>query len=220
MRLKTLALVVSLIAAVSECAYGSISIYADCHDQTVTVVVDVYVDPNIPTTWTGLVVYRSYSGACNTEHLITPEPLAIPDDPWGWVEYTLLDDPPEQGKYFLYQVFAIDEYEGLVPVGGDFDLSYAACGVAVLTRGYLTSTMSISPCPDDCWPLCPFLYTLDPAFHQYVGTGQIVDIYGIIGFGMIPPCIIHVDSVAIFGETCGPIPAQRVSWGAAKSLYR
>jgi hypothetical protein len=240
--MKTLAtlLILALPLVAASGAEAGVSLGASCPDGTMHVAFGVFNDGSYEDA-VGIVVVRSWVGACGLETIVSPAPFPIPA---FWTEAgTSFDDAvPATGKYFQYRAYALLEGGGLRPAPGQGDplpYAYAACGEAVAARGYLLEDsgsppggyVRFEPCLDDCWflefgwyPVYLDLSALDPAIYApYVGQPVAVDVYGRIYVDGMPGASGLYDITRVEPSpdgACGPIPARTTSWGSLKNRYR
>lgn len=230
-------IVVFVLLLVPVCALGAVGVSVQCDGGEIDVWVTVFND-EMPAEMTGIVVERSIVGACDTETIITPEPLPIPEIVYTQATYNLTDTYETEGVFQVYKVWATNEAGDLLPVGGmgtPGTYDFAACGEALATRGHLTVVslehheMLITECPDFCWLGCwgqgnlSFTPEMFEALLPYA-TGQIpVDIYGVLDYyGMPGPnCVEEITRFEpTQGGLCGPVPNDKRSWGGVKAIYR
>jgi hypothetical protein len=223
----TAALILVLVSVTG--AGASVDLDAHCQGGTITIGVHIF-NYEYPPEWVGLVIQRSWNGACGTEEIITDPPLALPPNMED-IYHTVTEPMLEDDHYFAYEAFMVDEDGNLTPAPAGFEVlpyDLAGCGEAVATRGYLLSIYGeFAVCPDLCWLDCYpggiALWELPPEIYEpYVDSGIPVDVYGeVILDGMPPvPCVLVSDIVPTPGGECGPVPAQRTTWSAIKSWYR
>jgi len=211
-----------------SCAGASVDLNAHCTDGTISISVTIF-NYEYPAEWVGLVIQRSWVGACGTETIITDPPLALP--PHMEQLYHLVTEPMlEDDHYFKYRAFMVDDVGNLTPAPGGFEVlpyDLAGCGEPVATRGFLRSDgPNFEVCPDMCWLDCPggiYFGALPPEIYEpYIDSGIPIDVYGeVILDGMIPvPCVVVSDILPTPSGECGPVPVERTTWSTIKSWYR
>lgn len=236
MNRKNLLLVLFLML-LAPAAQAGVGISAGCSGSAMDLNVVVFND-EFPAEWTGLVVQRSLLGLCDSETIITAEPLPIPEEHFTEVFYPLSDAEVEAGLFYVYTVFAINEAGDLLPVWGMGSpplTALAACGQAVATRGqvvvqsYEYLEMRINECTDSCWLGCGGMGILSLTEEQfnallpYAASQVPVDIYGTFAYSGMPTyyCLEEITGwqPSPAGQ-CGPVPVQPSTWGSLKARYR
>jgi hypothetical protein len=234
-------LLMLLLLLAAPAAEAGVALGADCAGgTTVHVQLHVFTDYG-EEDLLGVVVQRSWVGACGLELMVTAEPFPFPPLLTGTI-YSFDDHVPQAGRYFMYRAYVMTASGELRPatgLGDPLPYDYAACGEAVATRGYLLGIAAASPsvyvefapCQDDCWfmefgwyPAYLDVSGLDPAMYEpYLGQPIAVDIYGDIYVDGMPGASGIYDITRIEPSpdgVCGPVPARRTSWGALKHSYR
>ena len=240
MNIRATLLILALLVAAASGADAGVSLGASCSGGVVHVAFGVFNDGSYEDA-VGIVVVRSWVGACGLETIVSPAPFPIPA-PWTEAGTSFDDAVPETGKYFRYMAFVLLQDGGLRPAPGQGDplpYAYAACGEAVAARGYLLADtgsapagcVPFEPCLDDCWflefgwyPVYLDLSALDPAtYAPYVGQPVAVDVYGRIYVDGMPGASGLYDITRVEPSpdgACGPIPAHTTSCLVVGSLTR
>jgi len=152
--------------------------------------------------------------------LLTAEPVPMVD--YGGYETVVLTEPQfSDDRIGIYEI-RTQWANGEEHLEGEYEHSCSAH--PYLMRGRLITNNEFEPCEGIGLLECPTVSIADLEFLQYVGTGQMVDIYGWpIWLAGVDQCGISITNVEPLpeGEGCeGVVATQPMSWGAVKGLYR
>ena len=142
---------------------------------------------------------------------------------------SLLDTPPATSTMYTYRVFPVDAQHA--PVALLYPDCDPPCSPPVfascpdLSAPTIVGTVSdwgwavfLTPCANGCWSSCYVNGPLAGPLRPYIGTGQVVCVFGRMACGTTEGCSLTPDHFEL-GE-CGATPVQRGSWGRLKSHYR
>jgi hypothetical protein len=196
---------------------------ASSHQEPNQVLIQVtlQIDGGLPEHWVGWVIDRFAVGQC--EEVQVTEVLPFLD---GMSQHEFSDDLTLADLYHGYRIQAVDA-EGtryhlpfpLFPLGRGYD--FAVCGGGPAARGTVHDlgwTLGLEVCPDECWVPISFLELYPPEMESLVGTGEIVDVYGMLDTDFEGPYIL-VDRYEIVTDCVAVVITPR-SWTAVKGVYR
>ncbi len=221
-----LTLAASLPAA-AQYGYNQASIEAVCHGTTVVAQGFVWNYVGFDPAWAGWVVARAEVGACTDWVAVSPVQAFPGDDS---VATTTVSDVTGGDRTTVYAVLIVDAGGDLVepalPYFGPPNVyfAYATCGQAPVARGTLVDlggAIGVMVCDGDCWaPVATIAPGGLPAeYAAYVGTDQVLDLYGTVHCDDTTTCDLTVTFAVALPSCAGSVAAQARTWGSVKSLY-
>lgn len=174
-------------------------------------------------------------GQCGSEIRIGPERLDYPDHHQE-VTYSVRVAIPFPGRYTEYRLYRErpDGTAHLAPTSGDllpWDLQSCSPN-AVFARGVLSEDLSpyanysikIDVCEGKCWKSYPLsFHAAEKDWSEFVGTGQIVNVYGEAWVDGMPGAshleVSYVRPVTNPDGCNSAVPIQRSSWASFRSRF-
>jgi hypothetical protein len=217
----------------------------ECQDGMHHLSIHTIVSGEYAESATGFVFKRETIGLCEDAVYVPEEPISysIGDFNGLLVSCTASVDLgfPHEGVVYRYTPYFVNVDESLSPVtsndaGDARTYALVSCGYGPFVRGELrldSSSIieplwSIDPCEEDCWsePALDIMTTEEmlTALGSHGGdlVGQIVDGFGNRTYGSMIGGDLHeiVRIEPAPSGSCGPVPAEPMSWDAVKSFYR
>lgn len=206
----------------------TVDVSVDCSSPHIQVRVEVTdgappVYP-FPETLLGYGVFRHSLGDC-------ADPVRLNEDPLDYATgFEIMDDPPAPGTPSIYAVHYIDR-SGDALFDQAVGFASVSCEGAPVFRGTLDADhynvgATTTACAGECWqpPWIATRQIVAVAAHfgidldRYVGTGQVVVLYGEVAEHWEMGLHYLVTDVAESG--CGAVPAEGCSWSSLKAMYR
>jgi hypothetical protein len=192
---------------------------------TIQISVDMDINGTLPPEWSGWVVDREAIGDCDQPTVqvgdVTPFPV-------GAQVFQLADSEALPELTYKYRFYAVDS-DGVrhgVPHSPDFGFlvtTYASINdVGRVAVGYLVDLgwgIGLAVCPSGCWEQISSIYAPPPLFNVLVGSSTTVEIFGQIDVGVEGPYISSISNWSIVSD-CSAVGNDRMTWGAAKAMYR
>ncbi len=218
---STLLLLLLVSGALAAPTWG-INFHRVCDELVTQLQVTVwnndFDNPTLPTEFT--VIRTTTAPGLADPLLLTETPIPMPD--FGEETTVLLDDPDLPANAIgYYQCWAHS------PGGDDVLVSESSASCVdepYLMRARLLTDDTAEACEGIGLLECTQVQLSDPSMLEFVGTGELVDIYGWpVWLHSVDSCGISVLRIEPLGEgaTCeGVVAVQAASWSAVKSLYR
>lgn len=224
LRIATASTVLLLLLAANALAFPTwgVDFARVCSEMLTQLEVTVWNnDFDNPTLPTGFTIIRTTTAPGLADPLqLTATPIPMPAD--GEQTTVLLDDPDLPANAIgYYQVWAH------APDGDEVLFSEAASSCVdepYLMRALLVTAEETDPCEDIGLLECGQVQLSDPSMLEFVGTGELVDIYGwpvwLHGVASCGISVLRIEPLGA-GATCeGVVAVQSESWSSVKSLYR
>lgn len=174
-------------------------------------------NPYRPTEFT--VIRRTTAPGLDDSIELTSTPIPLP--PYGEESVVYLPEPylaEDAIGYYEGWAHYEDGYEYLM-----FDGADSCVEDPYLLRGYLMSEYEVLPCEGIGLLECSTVSFGDLDFLQYVGSGEMLDIYGWpVALGGVSNCGIAITHIEPLGEgaTCEEtVASQDLSWSTVKALF-
>ena len=174
-------------------------------------------NPMLPDEFT--VIRRTTAPGLDEPWLVTETPIPLPE--YGEIVTIMIPEPDLPAD-------AIGYYEGWAHWDdGDeqlmFDEEDSCVDHPYLLRGRLLTEYEVQPCEGIGLMECTIVSIVNVEFLQYVGTGEMLDIYGwpawITDAQNCGIAISHIEPLGM-GATCSdPVGTQARSWSAVKALF-
>lgn len=224
-------LVIGVVIGAASARAGQASITATAASPT-TIRLDFgwWEDASDPTghpEWVAFDLHRRASATCGAWTRINPDPF--PRTPGVSQSLTFVDATPVPATMYEYAVHLVDASRNDVLFGPPecgspcAPPAFGCCPEfsAPLVVGTVIDwgwAVFIQPCANGCWPAGYVNGPLDASLRPYIGTGQVVAIYGSTTCGTMEGCSIVPEHFTF--TDCGPTPSRRATWGKLKTIYR
>ncbi len=222
-RIAIVSLLVLLMAssALAAPTWG-VSFSRICEDAVTQLRVIVWNEdpdhPNLPEEFT--IIRTTTAPGLADPLVLTTDPIPLP--PYGEQTVVLLPDPGVPAE-------AIGYYECWATFGDGSEVLTDEGALSCVTDPYLMRALLITddvaePCEGIGLLECTSVLLSDLDMLDYVGTGELVDIYGWpVWLNDVNSCGINVTRIEPLddGATCkGVVALQPKSWSSVKSFYR
>ncbi len=190
-----------------------------------------------------LVLKRQAIGICEADELLLDDAMPFEPEPdiGSGSEYssTVVLTPPNAHVVYRYTPYGMRPDGSLVTIRHYCDNDFRGYGLSVceeapIQRGQVWEGISggspvffVSTCEADCWTEFGERELSLEEFEQLSGepasglVGQVVDVYGDRTYCAMPggdsQSITRIERAP--DGVCGPVPAQRFSWGSVKAMY-